>query len=190
MSPVAFSSLSSSFLIQSKHGACTYTTNTVANANVQRHGLEERNSLPEHLPSSHRRHFWNGISLTHSLSLSSFLPPLFSFPLLSSTLSFYLCVRFREIKTTCQVSDAPNLSWQKYALSHAAEHPDTTAEVDCSPGFHCDRSAGLRMPDARPDVPPKKTAIITGYLCVYSRALTFIRLTLMSYLRPSCTWIN
>lgn len=152
------------------------TTNTPANSNAQKDMVEERNSLPEHLPSSHRRHFWNSLSLFLylflSLSLSSFLPPLFSFPLLSSPLSFYLCVRFREIKTTCQVSDAPNLSWQKYALSHAAEHPDTTAEVDFSPDFHYGCSAGLRMPDARPDVraSPRKTAIITGYLCVYSRA--------------------
>lgn len=112
-------------------------------------------------------------SLSLSLSLLSFSLFLFVvLSLLSSPLSFYLCVRFREIKTTCQVSDAPNLSWQKYALSHAAEHPDTTAEVDFCPGFHCGRSAGLRMPDGRPDahVSPKKTAIITGYLCVYSRA--------------------
>ena len=63
-----------------------------------------------------------------SLRFSSFLLSLFSFLLLFSSLSFYLCVRFHEIKTTCQVSDAPNLSWQKYALSHTAEHPDT-AEV-------------------------------------------------------------
>jgi hypothetical protein len=33
-------------------------------------------------------------------------------------------VRFHEIKTSRQVSDAPNLSRQKYALSHTAVPPD------------------------------------------------------------------
>lgn len=88
-------------------------------------------------------------TLSFFLCLPSFFPPLFSFPLLPSPLSFYLCVRFREIKTTCQVSDAPNLSWQKYALSHAAEHPDTTAEVDFSPDVGLPLRSQCRIKDAR-----------------------------------------
>jgi hypothetical protein len=123
----------------------------LARERSKKHSLEERNSLSERLPSFHRRRFWNSVS--PSLSLPPILPLavvlLPSRPLLSSPFSLYLCVRFREIKTTRQVSDAPNLSWQKYALSHAAELPDTTAEVDLSPGFH--RSTALRVLDARPD---------------------------------------
>lgn len=153
MSPVTL-------LIQSKHGVRSrrkrdtgISRNAILSPSVFRGAsfplFIGDTSVSLFLPLSRRP---SSCSSPPSFSLSASLP----FPL-----SFYLCVRFREIKTSRQVSDAPNLSWQKYALSHAVGRGFQTLRRQRWTSLRASTdSAGLRgcaSQDTSSNIPPKKT---------------------------------